>query len=119
MAKKKSKLGDPTGFRDRGRHTFHRHEAEVIRAWVLAKINQVQASIDKLNELDRKKPTPELKGQRDYWATVAAYLRGVYRGGTASIDEPVWDDAWIHVTVNERVNPPGAERPDQPRPPLM
>ena len=108
MAKKKKDGGlDRTGFVDRGRHTFHPHEHEVIRAWLRGVIHQVQAELDKLKAYLKKNDETLLHGRRDYLASVLSYLNGRYRGGTASMDVTTWNEAWTHTTTTERhVGPP-------------
>jgi hypothetical protein len=94
--------GDETGFVERGRHTFHRHEYEVLRAWVMMKIEQVQNSLRSINAQMGKGNDDVLAGQRDYFATILSYLNGVFRGGMKSCDPIVWSECWKHVTTVER-----------------
>jgi hypothetical protein len=102
MKKPKARDNDPTGYINRGRHTFHPHEGDVVRAFIRAKIAQVQNALARVNSFIAKRETPELVGQRDYWATVLGYLNGVYRQGTRSVDALDWSEAWKAVTVDER-----------------
>ena len=113
MARGKRKAAE-TGYQQHGRHTFHRHEYEIMRAFVRAKIEQVQRSLGAINLHIAKRDTPELRGQRDYWATVLSWLNGIYRGGMASMDAGDWDDAWTHVTTVERHAGADTTRKDQP-----
>lgn len=117
--KKGKRRNDPTGFLDRGRHTFDRPYYEAIRAFWRVQIEQVQRSLGALNLALAKRPTPEMEGQREYWATVLAWLNGQYRRGQKSVDATDWEDAYTHVTTVERHAGSDATRKDQPPLPLM
>lgn len=118
MAKAKKRTSE-VGTIDRGRHTFDRQSHELIRAVIRVKIAQVQRSLDLLSEVIRKTGSPELEGQRDYWANVLSWLNGWYRGGTASVDAVDWLVEWAYVTTVERHRVSGVNPDPHPTIPGM
>ena len=102
MRKAKPKRADETGIDDRGRHTFHRHESEVIAAYLRVKIHQYQTALDRLRAILEKGYSAEMAGQRDYFASAVSLLTGMYRQGTRSVDADDWHEAWTHITTVAR-----------------
>ena len=100
MSKKRSQPGG--GHIDRGRYTFCQSDHECIRTVIRVKIAQVQRHLAVLDAAAIKVKGADVKGQREYWATVLSWLNGWYRGGTASVDAIEWMVEYQHVTTVER-----------------
>ncbi len=94
--------GDETGYDERGKHTFHRHEGELIRAWLWATLKKAERELASAERLLEKRVTPYTQERYGRAVVVLSWLQGMYRAGTQSIDTLDWAEAWVHVTTTER-----------------
>ena len=101
---------DETGTMFKGRHEFHEHEADVIRAYVTMKLKMVRRALLKYQDAYSKTHEPSLQGQIVYWSNIVSYLTQVLNGGMKTADVDDWRESWIRVSVTEKIA--GNDHPD-------
>ncbi len=117
MARRR-KATSGVGLIDRGRITLNPDHHLVVRAWVLTKMKQLERSMDVLKAQKSALKTDKLDGQIDYFASVTAWLRGIYRGNTRSLEADEFEAAWSEVCATDFTGSKRAN-PDQPTIPGM
>lgn len=115
--KGKQPLGDPTGKVWKGRHEFHDHERDVIRAYLRMKLTSVHRAIKKLEDAKSKMGMTELDGQLKYWRNIASYFGQILASGIGAVDADDWREAWLYTAVRERHM--GADKSTHPTIPGM
>lgn len=96
------KRSDETGTTDRGKHTFHRHEGELIRAWVRASLIKATRHLATCERRLAQRRTAANEEMHARAVIVLSWLQGLYHAGTQSIDALDWAEAWVYVTTQER-----------------